>query len=54
MEELIKKYEEELNFLNERLDTAMYIGENQKIRINSEIEVYTKIVHDLRSFLNFK
>lgn len=50
MEELIKKYEEELDFLNERLGTALFIGENQKIRINSEIEVYTKILHYLRSF----
>ena len=50
MEELIKKYEDELDFLNERLETASFIGENQKIRIDSEIEVYTKILHDLRSF----
>lgn len=50
MEELIKKYEEELDFLNERLETALFIGKNQKIRIDSEIKVYTKVLHDLRSF----
>jgi len=35
---------EELDFLNERLETALFIGKNQKIRIDSEIEVYSSVI----------
>ena len=52
MNELIKKYEKELKFLNERLETAIYIGSNQKIRIKSKIEVYEKVLSDLRALAN--
>lgn len=47
MKDLIDKYKKELDFLNERLNTALFIGNNQKILINAEINVYEKVISDL-------
>lgn len=52
IKELVKKYEVELSFLNERLETATYIGDNQRLRIDSRIEVYEKVLQDLRGLVN--
>ena len=51
MEELIIKYEKEIDFLNERLETAIFIGDNQKIRIDAEKSIYLQVVKDLKSAL---
>ena len=47
MKYLIKRYERELRHLNERLSTSLFMGNNQKIRGEVEIEVYSKILMDL-------
>ena len=51
MEELIKKYKKQIDWLNERLDTAIYIGDHQKIRISTEIMILYKVIDDLKALL---
>ena len=48
MEKLIKKYQKEIDFLNMRLDTAKYIGENSRIKIVESLYIYTKVLNDLK------
>ena len=48
MEELIKKYQKEIDFYNTRLDTAKYMGKNNRIRIEEAMYVYTKVLNDLK------
>ena len=51
MVDLIAKYEKEIKFLNKRLNTAIFIGDTQKIRIDTEKEVYLNVVKDLKKSL---
>lgn len=52
MEELIEKYEKQIEWLNERLDTAIYMGANQKIRIDTEIAILYRIIDDIKAVAN--
>ena len=47
VEELIKKYQKQLDFLNERLETALYIVSNQQIIIDTEKILLKQIINDL-------
>ena len=49
MEELIEKYEKQIEWLNERLETAIYIGDRQKARIDTEIVTLGRVINDLRA-----
>ena len=48
MRELIFKYEKEIDWLNERLNTAIYMGDNQKIRIETELALLSGVISDLK------
>jgi hypothetical protein len=52
MTELIKKYKEEIDWRNKRLETAIYMGKNQKIRIGTEIALYEEVIKDLSALAN--
>lgn len=54
MEEIINKYQSQLDFLNERLNTAIFIGEHQRIRIETEKRTLEHILADLRTFTDLK
>jgi hypothetical protein len=52
MEELIKKHQKEINFLNWRLENAQFMGRNVKIRIEERLIVHTEILNDLKALAN--
>ncbi len=49
MEVIILKYEKDLTHLRERRDTAIFIGDHQKIRIDTEIEVLERVIADIKN-----
>jgi hypothetical protein len=54
MEELIKKHQKEIDFLNMRLDTAIFIGANNKIRIEEGLRIHNEILNDLKALAKNK
>jgi hypothetical protein len=54
MEEIIKKQQKEIDFLNMRLDTAIFIGKHNRIRIEEGLKIRTEIVNELKALANFK
>lgn len=49
MKKLIKKYQKEIDFLNMRLDTAIFIGKRNRIRIEESLQIYTEILNDQKA-----
>ena len=54
MIELIDKYEQKIISLNERLETFIFMGENQKLKIKTEKILYLEVIQDLKSKLSTK